>query len=97
MDAEETRAERIKSDRGDLLGALRMAAPCEFSYGSLLRVLYDVAEKHVRIDLDCMIEAKYVRWTNEKPRRPWRDRRYKLTKAGNDLANGITHDPSVEM
>ncbi len=100
MDEEQARAAMIKATRREILAVLLIMydiGPFAFESicGSLLHLeLSD--ETYVRRDLLYLCEKGYVTWTNPGKFTPWNSRMYKLTAAGNEIANKIERDSALE-
>lgn len=100
MESSDAKAASIKQSRREIIGVLNAMyhiGPCSFDLicGALVHLeLPD--DECVKRDLVYLCEKKYVKWTNEAPRTPWVNRLYKLTATGNDIANRISVDPTLE-
>jgi len=101
MDEQAIKAARIKETRREVLRALNVMyhiGPFGFDAicGSLLHLQLPDKEC-VQRDLTYLIDKGYVEWTNNnKAFMPWRERMYRLTATGNEVAAKITEDAALE-
>jgi hypothetical protein len=97
---EDMRAMMIKKCRCDLLSALNaMYGLGPFDFVSLCSALTHLElpdDSCVKQDLKYLIDKGYVRWTNEKPMQPWKERLYELTARGKEIVDKIAKDPALE-
>lgn len=90
------RIAQIKQCRRDLLKALNMAFPGELSFLDCCAVLPLVDGHYIDRDLQYMVDCGYAACTNSERNQQRRDKRYKLTNRGVDLACKINLDPAFE-
>lgn len=95
----------IKRIRNEVLVALKMLYPAALQADALLRsllVLFPTLEfDHLRRDLHYLLEKGYVeRRTpdrqNDNHLTPWRQRWFRLTAVGVELADHCINDPALE-
>ena len=95
----------IKRIRNEILVALKMLYPAALQADRLMRsllVLFPTLEfDHLRRDLHYLIEKNYVeRITPDREQNnhlvPWRQRWFRLTAAGVEVADHCINDPALE-
>jgi len=95
----------IKRIRNEILVALKVVYPAALQAEHLLRsllVLFPTLEfDHLRRDLHYLVEKGYVEriptdTENANGLTPWRDRWFRLTTAGMELADRCIKDPALE-
>ncbi len=101
MNETDARVAMIKETRREILRALNVMYHIRpFSFPALCAALTHLElpdVECVKRDLAYLIDKNYVVWTNQgKAYVPWPERRYKLSAAGNEVANAITVDPALE-
>ncbi len=92
---EEIRAKQIKAARRALLDTLNIAYPGDLTFEDLCEVLPDVCEHYLQRDLMYLIEKGYVVWINARNNAGWPGRRFRLTAAGEEIAQKINVDPAL--
>lgn len=90
------RIAQIKQCRRDILKALNMAFPGELSFDACCAVLPTLDAHYIDRDLEYMLGREYVEITNAERNLPRKQRRYRLTSEGLDLAMKINVDPGFE-
>jgi len=96
----------IKQIRGETLVALKLVYPAALQADALLRSLLALFPQlewdHYRKDLAYLLEKGYLRqvWADQSgaPRHArWRQRWFRLTSAGVEVADRCIADPAVEL
>ena len=102
MDETDARAAMIKATRREILNVLNiMYGIGPFGFPSICQALLHLQlpdERCVQRDLTYLADKKYVEWVNPGKRGfvPWKDRFFRLTATGNEMANAISSDPALE-
>lgn len=101
MNEEQAKAAMIKQTRREILRALNLMyyiGPLSFeALCGALRHLQLPDDQCVKRDLVYLVDKDYVDWANsDNAYMPWRQRLYKLTARGNEIANRIDTDPALE-
>lgn len=100
MNADDARAAMIKQTRREILAVLNVMYHIgPFSFPAICGGLAHLElpdDQCVQRDLTYLCEKGYVVWTNERAMMPWKDRMYRLTAEGNEMAERIDRDPALE-
>jgi hypothetical protein len=101
-----SKAQRIKQVRNEILVVLKMLYPsalqAEVVLRSLLAIFPQLEWEHFRKDLSYLCEKRYVRQVEypdeqEAQGRPWRQRWFRLTPEGVEVADHCVADPALEV